>query len=685
MSNCEWILVRAPEVDWGAMAIGVKRPRLFTRLCTIAASVLALACAAFLINCAIVPASLAQIPALSQPQYSRQDANGVDLLSATAYLHETDVSIGSKEHPLTHTWYSGPDGTWTWDYPQFVPLQSTAEMDSFAPAFISWPNGLGYCPYKTGPINVTVSWGHASESFTTGYGKSYCTIYSANNPTGDTLVSNANHTTFTYTLQDGTQVLFSLLANSIAPTATEVIYPDGRVLTYGYNGTALESVTRSDGLELKYAWATSFNGYVNLVSVTAINTAYEYCAPTAVSCSLKMAWPTATYSYAAGPNGGLMMTVTDSAAAKTVYTMDSIGRTTGIQLPSSTGGTNIIYAYCNSSNPQSTGAPDCPQYSSYPYDAYAGNYVLSVKRDGQLWQYSGGPAQPILVNNTPQPPTTATYGFNSPVGATEQLVQAVCFGSDYDQGCGMFAVDGNNADPFLSMTDEQGNIFYGDGEGSPLITQETKPEGNEIQFSWNGAGDLKQETLVPQGSSLSSVNLFADYDWSGCNALSCNEPDWTKDGKGNETDYTYNPSNGEIATVMLPPDNNGVRPQTNYTYAQQYAYVLNASGSYVPSGPIWVRAAESHCLTTKAATDAGTGQVDCGGGTTDKVLKMFYYGPNSGPNNLFLRGVAVTAAVNGAMQTRVTCYGYDRFGNRISETTSNAGLSLTSCDQFTAK
>ena len=82
------------------------------------------------------------MPALSQPQFTRQDPNDVDLLSATAYLHETDVSIGSKEHPLMHTWYSGPDGTWTWDYPQFVPLQSTGEMDSFAPAFISWPNYL---------------------------------------------------------------------------------------------------------------------------------------------------------------------------------------------------------------------------------------------------------------------------------------------------------------------------------------------------------------------------------------------------------------------------------------------------------------------------------------------------------------------------------------------------------------
>ena len=141
--------------------------------------------------------------------------------------------------------------------------------------------------------------------------------------------------------------------------------------------------------------------------------------------------------------------------------MDALGRTTGIQLPSSTGGANILYTYCNSSNPQSTGAPDCPQYSSYPISAYAGNYVLSVEQNGQLWQYSGGPAQPIVVNNTPQPPTTATYQFVSPVGASEMLVQAVCAGPSYDWDCGIFAEGA--VDPFLSMTDEQESILWGWG------------------------------------------------------------------------------------------------------------------------------------------------------------------------------------------------------------------------------
>lgn len=52
---------------------------------------------------------------------------------------------------------------------------------------------------------------------------------------------------------------------------------------------------------------------------------------------------------------------------------------------------------------------------------------------------------------------------------------------------------------------------------------------------------------------------------------------------------------------------------------------------------------------------------------------MYDYGPTTGVNNLLLRGVVVNA--NGAVSR--TCYGSDRNGNRISETSPNANL--TSC------
>jgi hypothetical protein len=57
----------------------------------------------------------------------------------------------------------------------------------------------------------------------------------------------------------------------------------------------------------------------------------------------------------------------------------------------------------------------------------------------------------------------------------------------------------------------------------------------------------------------------------------------------------------------------------------------------------------------------------------DETLTTYDYGPDSGPNNLWLRGVVVTA---GGVSPR-TCYAYDKWGNRISATSPRAGL--TSC------
>jgi YD repeat-containing protein len=55
---------------------------------------------------------------------------------------------------------------------------------------------------------------------------------------------------------------------------------------------------------------------------------------------------------------------------------------------------------------------------------------------------------------------------------------------------------------------------------------------------------------------------------------------------------------------------------------------------------------------------------------SDEVLTTYDYGPDSGPNNLLLRGKAVTA--DG--KTARTCYAYDALGNKISETSANAQL-----------
>ena len=95
-----------------------------------------LTCVALLMNCLAAPSGLAQVVPLQQPEFTLMDPNSVDLQSANAYLHTTDVSIGAKANPLTHTLYSGPDGSWTTDYPSFWAVESEAQMDSFGFSFM---------------------------------------------------------------------------------------------------------------------------------------------------------------------------------------------------------------------------------------------------------------------------------------------------------------------------------------------------------------------------------------------------------------------------------------------------------------------------------------------------------------------------------------------------------------------
>ena len=63
-----------------------------------------------------------------------------------------------------------------------------------------------------------------------------------------------------------------------------------------------------------------------------------------------------------------------------------------------------------------------------------------------------------------------------------------------------------------------------------------------------------------------------------------------------------------------------------------------------------------------SALDLGTGA--CAGGASDAVVTSYDYGPDSGPNTLLLRGTTVTSSAG----TLRTCFGYDRWGRKMSET-----------------
>lgn len=277
-------------------------------------------------------------------------------------------------------------------------------------------------------------------------------------------------------------------------------------------------------------------------------------------------------------------------------------------------------------------------------------HVTSVNRSGRTWNYQ----------------FQAPSSYQMPHG----------YGGDYHSYLTVTDPDGKSSssqsitlnDPSLVLkTDELGRSWHYYYQGA-VPNGVLQPEGNKTVATLDNRGNALDIAITPKPGTGPVLHVTAGFP-SSCTAYrTCNQPLWTRDAKGNQTDYTYDDAHGGITSVTGPAVN-GIRPQTRYGYVQRYAWVLNAGGTYVPaSSPIWVLDFESSC---RASAATGNPSAPCAGG--DEVRTTFDYGPNAGPNNLFLRGKVTTAD---GVSLR-TCYRNDMWGRKLAETTPRAGL--TSC------
>ncbi|MGN6424590.1 MAG: hypothetical protein ACTHLA_14915 [Asticcacaulis sp.] len=99
------------------------------------------------------------------------------------------------------------------------------------------------------------------------------------------------------------------------------------------------------------------------------------------------------------------------------------------------------------------------------------------------------------------------------------------------------------------------------------LTSVTHPEGDSVSYGYDSRGNVTSVTHTPKsGSGLSATTITASYPSTCSSLITCNKPTWTKDAKGNETDYTYDGTHGGVLTVTLPADQNGLRRRTYNTY-----------------------------------------------------------------------------------------------------------------------
>ncbi|WP_081997284.1 RHS repeat domain-containing protein [Sphingopyxis fribergensis] len=190
-------------------------------------------------------------------------------------------------------------------------------------------------------------------------------------------------------------------------------------------------------------------------------------------------------------------------------------------------------------------------------------------------------------------------------------------------------------------------------DASGRLTETTAPEGNKAVLAYDARGNVTSRTMKAKpGSGLADIATTASFPASCASAITCNSPTWTKDAKGNQTDYTYDPTHGGVLTITEPADVNGTRPQTRYTYAL-------TGGRYLPNS-------SSQCVASSSCV-----------GTAAEVKSTITYNGN------LLPATIATGAGDGSL-TATTGIAYDAIGNVLALDGPLAGTADTTTYRYDA-
>lgn len=488
-----------------------------------------------------------------------------------------------------------------------------------------------------------------------------------------TLVENADKSYMIWTTPDGIESKYESSGRLV-----EVTYPNGYKVRIFSKG-----VTTNTGFMLKYQLNSQGLGGTP-DQIVALNLAYQYCSPTATSCS-NTGWPTATFTWPVGtpssfwtpglPSSSYLVKLTTSAGV------------TDIQYqPENLCITNLGYedSYCSTHqtglgkwSPRlksiKTPGSTIPNYQ-YTYNNIG--VVTSGNADGYFpyWYLSTrvGQIETATLNGT----DTEGYGGPSisPGTSTRNSSEIMAESAQYDLNVI------NSA-----WTKKGGNYtYYKDARNFVEIYQPVAGLGPKQHYYYNGPrGNLNLiNSISPSGNE--SRLTEAGYVTTCTYPKTCNKPLWVKDARGNVTNYEYDPLGrfGSPTKIIAPANKNGVRATTVYTYSPMYAYYKKDGEAITQDpDPVWLLTSEFTCRTTSVS---GSG---CAGGEIDTIRTSYYYGPQvSGQaNNLLLRGKSIAGEGNlsgttRTIETHVTCYEYDKYGHLIGETLPKGNsTNLESC------
>ena len=422
----------------------------------------------------------------------------------------------------------------------------------------------------------------------------------------------------------------------------------------------LTSRTSGDGHRILYAYDVS-NRVKLVTSNQGYGVVFDYGTGMVTAC---------------GYNTSVAQLSTDStctaASLKAVYGVTAAGKVSSIRDPS---GATITYGYDASSRLNCVSLPNSAtcrvtlrygSANSQESPPRTDQVVRLTTANSEVWTFNFDNVENFPEDYTPHYGEIRISSSNAvgPNGYTSFFE----FGNGYltsvssSVASETYSYNSNGAWSITYATVKLGPFYY-----SLYPSSVTRAEGDKVGFTRDLADNVTiRSDIAKPGSGL--PNRYSGwaypqaYRWSepticdGPDVL-CDKPRSFVDSNGNQTDYTYDAAHGGLLTETAPAVG-GIRPQKRYTYVQRSAWIKNGASYVRAQPPIWLLASESACKTSAAA---GAG---CAAGAADQVTTTYDYGPESGPNNLLLRGVVVDSA---GLKLR-TCYGYDTFGRKISET-----------------
>ena len=522
------------------------------------------------------------------------DSNGVDLFDGKLNVRTPALTIGSNvPQGLAYYKYSRSGSGWSDNIIASLNLSGTT---------------------------MTARFGEITDRFTVS-GSSYISMEG----NGSTLTFNGTTNVYTYTRADGTVIHFDKAYSTPSPyysnegRASDVIDPSGAKLAYSYDTFRYcdkwkplqgEEVCIHHSYAFRVKTVRNSYGYqltLNYAAYSPDPDAFDAdlwskvvgATATNLAVASGASTPSRNFSETYGINT-YTLNATDPQGRVSKYRVISGGLVVGITLPGSAAEDMTI--------------------------GYTSGRVTSVVKPAGTTNYSSSDASGIRTVTVTDPLSNATvYKFNI---ATERLT---------------------------SITDANGRTRSMQYDSSRRLTRVTEPEGNYTQFTYDARGNVtEQRSVAKAGSGLADIVLTAGYSATCSNPKTCNQPNWTKDAKGNQTDFTYDSGHGGVLTATSPATAaGGVRPQTRFGYTSLQAYFKVSGSTITASGePITLLTSTSTCQSLATCT-----------GTADEVKSTVNYGPQlSGTGNNLLP-VSMSKGAGDNSLTATTSLTYDDVGN----------------------